>query len=126
MPHPLSTEEDDLVPPPILLVATTDAALRFYCFGHLRKQEVLLAQPQALPAQAPAWLVAGPSAGATGAGAGAVGAGMARSASDQATDTAARTALPDDSEVSKAGLLGNYAVVFQIKHAWRGAPPRLY
>lgn len=102
IPHPLSTEKEDLAPTPLLLVATSDAALRFFCFGHFEKQEVLTHAPAALPAGAPAWASAAAGAGA------ADGAGGGVQVED-VTDAAAATALPDSDEVG-VGLAGTHAV----------------
>ena len=41
MPHPENPDAKDVVPTPLLLVATTDGVLRFFCFGHLKHQQVI-------------------------------------------------------------------------------------
>ena len=41
IPHLTDTEAPDLMPTLLLLVASSDAALRFYTFGDLRKQRVI-------------------------------------------------------------------------------------
>jgi hypothetical protein len=75
-----------LIAAPTLVVATSDAALRFYTFGHMGQQEQsLIRPPHQLPAQLP-WPQAPPPA------AGGV-------TSHDLTAGAAKTALPDTDEV---------------------------
>ncbi|KXZ47877.1 hypothetical protein GPECTOR_32g490 [Gonium pectorale] len=84
LPHPLSSEKPPLTPPPVLLVATSDGALRVYAFGHLDLQAPVRPGPDAvvpLPAQPPAWAVVSETADS----------GFAV---DMA-DAAAKAALPD-------------------------------
>lgn len=40
LPHPENPDAKDVAPTPLLLVATTDGVLRFFCFGHLKRQQV--------------------------------------------------------------------------------------
>lgn len=62
--HPLSAEAPPLEPPPILLVATSDGALRAYAFGHLDRPGRAGLAAAALPVEPlpavlpPAWAAA--------------------------------------------------------------------
>jgi nuclear pore complex protein Nup214 len=93
LPHPENPDAPDVVPTPMLLVATTDGILRFFCFGHLKRQQVLTVAPEPVPLQLPAELSkalaeAGetekPSAAAAGP--------------STAEAAAAKAALPDDDD----------------------------
>ncbi|KAF5838366.1 hypothetical protein DUNSADRAFT_2976 [Dunaliella salina] len=56
IPHPLSVEPIDLVSTPILIMATSDAVLRLYAFGHFQRQQPLSHPPEPLPMDTPQWL----------------------------------------------------------------------
>ena len=115
IPHPMNPDAKDLVPTPLLLVATTDGVLRFYCFGHVKKQQVLTTVPEPVPTQLPSALLDSARAASAASGAGAVpqqggppalggdslGATMAGFAAlPQAAveAAAAKAALPDDDD----------------------------
>jgi hypothetical protein len=83
--HPLDNTNPDLPAFPTLLVATTDAMLRFYRFGHLQQQQSPNAQPVQLPAAAPAWLQQAVA--------------EARSVPVDATAAAAAVGLPGDAQL---------------------------
>ncbi|KAJ9509805.1 hypothetical protein QJQ45_011594 [Haematococcus lacustris] len=105
LPHPLSPERPDLAAPPLLLIATSDAVLRFYALGHQQHQASLLHTPQPLPASGPDWLTDKDSqaAGQQGAGErvgegdGGVGAAAA-GALDQQAEKALQAELPESDE----------------------------
>jgi hypothetical protein len=76
-----------LIAAPTLVVATSDAALRFYTFGHMGQQDhSVIRPPQQLPPQLP-WPQAQGSDGISG--------------SDDLTAGAVKTALPDTDEVGR-------------------------
>lgn len=83
--HPTDNTKDDLPACPTLLVATTDAVLRFYRFGHLQQQQSYNVQPVQLPAAAPAWLQQAVAA--------------ARSAPVDPTAAAAAVGLPGEAQL---------------------------
>lgn len=108
MPHPTNRDAGDVVPTPLLLVAMADGALRFFCFGDLRKQQVLTQPPQPVPATLPQHYAAALAAAAQGVAAAATTAagGPAASGLSAATagglpdeDRAAQAPLPDSDEV---------------------------
>jgi hypothetical protein len=83
--HPTDNTKDDLPACPTLLVATTDAVLRLYRFGHLQQQQSYNMQPVQLPAAAPAWLQQAVAA--------------ARSAPVDPTAAAAAVGLPGEAQL---------------------------
>ncbi|KAL6765830.1 hypothetical protein V8C86DRAFT_3021642, partial [Haematococcus lacustris] len=105
LPHPLSPERPDLAAPPLLLIATSDAVLRFYALGHQQHQASLLHTPQPLPASGPDWLTDKDSQAAGQQGAGErVGEGdggvraAAAGALDQQAEKALQAELPETDE----------------------------
>lgn len=121
MPHPTNRDAGDVVPTPLLLVAMADGALRFFCFGDLRKQQVLTQPPQPVPATLPQQHTTALAAAAQGVAAAATTTvrGPAASGASAATaggapdeDRAAQAPLPDSDEVrGVASTLCGQAVV---------------
>ncbi|GLC33306.1 hypothetical protein PLESTB_000348000 [Pleodorina starrii] len=113
LPHPLSAEKPALAPPPVLLILTSDGALRVYGFGHLDLAAPLRPGADAvmpLPANLPGW------AADSGAGRGATGTSAAEAREDEEAEqrrAAAAAAVESDSEsgeeVTSPGIIGSLA-----------------
>lgn len=113
-PHPTNPEAPSLTPPPVLLVATSDAALRVYGFGHLdlipqQRPRPGPGQALPLPQQPPAWAQEALAAGQAGDGAVAGEGGM-----DEMQAAAAKAALPDDVR----RCFGHEPLCYAALHAW--------
>ena len=93
LPHPENPDAPDVVPTPMLLVATTDGILRFFCFGHLKRQQVLTVAPEPVPLQLPAELSKALAEAGETEKPSAAAAGLST-----AEAAAAKAALPDDDD----------------------------
>ncbi|GFR47343.1 hypothetical protein Agub_g8876, partial [Astrephomene gubernaculifera] len=88
LPHPLNPEQPPLTPPPVVLVVTSDGALRVYGFGHLDLAAQLRPGADAVrQAELPEWAAAAAGGGGDG-----------KPLVDE-TDKAAKAALPDDEDI---------------------------
>ncbi|EFJ44679.1 hypothetical protein VOLCADRAFT_94982 [Volvox carteri f. nagariensis] len=95
LPNPLSAEKPPLVPPPVLLILTSDGVLRVYGFGHVELTTPLRPRADAavpLPTQQPEWAVTQRSVDVATSGT-----PPSLSLLDM-TDAAAKAALPSDGD----------------------------
>ncbi|GAX83523.1 hypothetical protein CEUSTIGMA_g10948.t1 [Chlamydomonas eustigma] len=113
LPHPENPEAPDLVPTPLLIVCTSDGVFRFYCFGHIHRQDNLTTPPLPVPPHLPSkYLLKSTTAQQTvtaSSSATALDLGPSQTASSGSSilnsfhaaieAAAAKASLPDDDEV---------------------------